>query len=188
MEHRVKMGTNHRLKKIIQAEENSTWKELNSQIKTQTNITEEDLVGEKPRVKTQISLKISQYFKEKLLNDGQDKSKVKYLLESKAEWRPLSKPRYMSELTRSNTSIIFQTRTRMIDVKNNFRNKYPDVICRACRTEPETQEHVLESCDVLHTSETTKVRKSEVFLEDTDALKITAKKIRDILVKLNEPQ
>ena len=83
-----------------------------------------------------------------------------------------------------NASKIFQSRTRMIDVKNNFRNKYADTSCRACGSEPETQEHVLETCQILHQTSDSKVSKNDIFAEDTNALRETAQKIIKTLDKL----
>ena len=36
-----------------------------------------------------------------------------------------------------------QVRTRVLDVKNNFRNKYSNTKCRGSGQDEETQEHVL---------------------------------------------
>ena len=73
----------------------------------------------------------------------------------------------------------------MIDIKNNFRGKYPDNKCRACGKDSETQEHILEMCQTLHSSQDSKVTKGEIFAEDPTALKETAKKIRKVLSELN---
>ena len=46
----------------------------------------------------------------------------------------------------------------MLDVKNNFRNKYNNIICRACGVVEETltQSHILEECRVIHLQQDTK--------------------------------
>ena len=74
----------------------------------------------------------------------------------------------------------------MIDVKNNFRSKYPNLSCRACKNEPETQEHILNECPIIHPTNDTKVTTRDVFNEAPDDLKVTAKKIRASLDKLDE--
>ena len=81
-------------------------------------------------------------------------------------WNPGTRPKYMSELTRNKVSTILKARTRMIEVKNNFRNKYPDVICRACGEAEETQLHVLEEYQAIHQTEETKVSQPEIFKTD----------------------
>ena len=132
--------------------------------------------------------RIVTYFKNKIEEDGKDKSKIQFLLEGRPEWKPVKRQRYLDELSRANVSTIFQARTRMLDIKNNFRNKYPDITCRACKKEAETQEHVLETCQTIHQNEETKTSKDEIFNEDPDALQVTAEKIRKNLEKLNSPE
>ena len=57
------------------------------------------------------------------MNLGKDKSKVRHLIDNKKEWNAGIRPKYMQKLSREKASMIFKARTRMIDVKNNFRNK-----------------------------------------------------------------
>ena len=99
---------------------------------------------------------------------------------------PQKRQKYLAELNRVNASTIFQARTRMIDVKNNFRNKYRDTTCRACGREPETQEHVLETCQTIHPDPRTKVNTVEIFKDDPGELQVTAMRIRTSLEKLNQ--
>jgi hypothetical protein len=40
--------------------------------------------------------------------------------------------------------LLFQLRSRMLDVRTNFGNKYDDVLCPLCKEKPDTQQHVLE--------------------------------------------
>ena len=54
------------------------------------------------------------------------------------------------KLTGQQASNIFKARTRMLPVKNNYRNKYRNLTCRACGVPVETQKHVLEDCEILH--------------------------------------
>ena len=45
--------------------------------------------------------------------------------------------------------LLFALRTRMIDLKGNFSNKYGlDIACRVCKVQVECQEHILK-CEVL---------------------------------------
>ena len=127
-----------------------------------------------------------QYFKNKLIDESTDKSKVRHLLEGKTEWEAGVRPKYMNELSREKASIIFKARTRMIDIKNNFRNKYNDLTCRACGEETEAQEHVLENCPSIHTTEDSKVRHQDLFNESPEELRNTARKIREVLEKIEQ--
>ena len=43
---------------------------------------------------------------------------------------------------------MFQLRTRMIDVRVNFKNRHSDTICPVCGLSEDEQKHVLE-CEVL---------------------------------------
>ena len=187
MDHRLATGNSNRLSRLVQAEGKQSWKELTDLMKTRLEITEEDSSGKPETVKYKIRKKARTYFKRKLVEDGQSKSKVQFLINGKGDqWEAGKTPQYMNELTRESVSIIFKTRTRMIDVKNNFRNKYPDLLCRACSNEPETQEHVLEEFTVLHQDDTSRVKAHEVFEEAPLVLKSTARKVSETLQKLSE--
>ncbi len=90
---------------------------------------------------------------------------------------------YLSQLTRKQASNIFKAKTRMIDVKNNFRGKYQNTLCRLCNKSIETQEHILEECGKIQKSEETKVRKNDLFNKTIDELRETSRKIENILNK-----
>ncbi len=64
-----------------------------------------------------------EYFKKTIEKKGKDKSKVQYLLEGKSEWKPGKRPEYMNTLTRNQVSLVFQARTRMIKVKENYKKR-----------------------------------------------------------------
>ena len=120
----------------------------------------------------------------KLEKDGQNKSKVKFLTDNRPEWKSCERQQYLNHLTRKDASTIFLARTRMIDVKNNFRSKYPNINCRACGKDPETQEHVLETCKVIHKDKETKVSLEDIFQAQHSELPLIARKIRASLDKL----
>ena len=44
---------------------------------------------------------------------------------------------------------IFKIRCRIKDVKTNFKGKYDDIMCRACKKEEENQKHILV-CEELN--------------------------------------
>ena len=91
----------------------------------------------------------------------------------------------MQKLNRYQVSTIFKARTRMLDVKNNFRGKYKDNICRGCGT-TETQEHVLNECTGIHNNQESKVQLQEIFDENTEQLKGKAEKIDHIMARLTK--
>ncbi len=64
--------------------------------------------------------KTLEYFKKTIEKESKDKFKVQYLLEWKPEWKLGKRPEYMNKLTRNQVSIVFQARTRMIKVTENY--------------------------------------------------------------------
>ena len=68
----------------------------------------------------------------------------------------------------------------MLDTKNNFRNKYKDLKCRAWGQNSETQEHVLEICNAIHTPQPQMVSKTDLFDKNIEKLKITAQRIENM--------
>ena len=94
---------------------------------------------------------------------------------------------YMPKLDRTDTSMIFKSRRGMIDVKNNFRNKYTNDTCRKCNQTQETQEHILESCPKIHPGQTLIVITRDDLLENNpEILTNAARKIGKILKLLSE--
>ena len=74
----------------------------------------------------------------------------------------------------------------MLHVKNNYKNAYKNLACRACQKETETQEHVLAACPAIHKDNTTTVEKYEIFMENHKELAKTAEKIAAVIKKLEK--
>ena len=91
----------------------------------------------------------------------------------------------MKKLTRQQANTIFKARTRMLPVKNNYRNKYRNHTCRACGQPVETQKHVLEDCEVLHLVGEYKIYNQEIFSNNPNKLRTTAANIQNIIDQLN---
>ena len=100
---------------------------------------------------------INKAFHHKINESGREKSKTQHLLDGITSWSPGKRPTYMTILNRDQVSIIFKARTRMLPVQNNFRNQHKDNMCRGCKAEIETQQHVLQFCKEIHKSDSTKV-------------------------------
>ena len=66
------------------------------------------------------------------------KSKVKHILDNTQTWGAGKWKKYMNTINRIEASTIFKSRARMLDIKNNYNNKYKDMKCRACGEIDET--------------------------------------------------
>ena len=98
---------------------------------------------------------------------------------------PVAAERYMLQLGRTRASTIFKARTRMLQVKNNYKNAHKNLSCRACQKDNETQEHVLTACPVIHNNPNNKIEKYELFSKNPDDQKLTYQKLTTIMMKLN---
>ena len=74
----------------------------------------------------------------------------------------------------------------MIKVKGNYKNGHKDLSCRMCKTDEETQTHILEECPIMHQNNDLKVPKKHLFSEDTGTLRVTADALEKLMEKLNE--
>ena len=91
----------------------------------------------------------------------------------------------MKKLNRYQTSIIFKTRTRMLEVKNNYKNRHRDLNCRMCNNHVEDQKHALQMCPELPKRGIEPVNITDIFSENITSLKATAKKINIMQSILN---
>ena len=66
-------------------------------------------------------------------------SKVLHL--SHPKWEPYLKPNQMVSIDEA--KFIFLLRTKMLDIKTKYRNKYSDVICPICKSADDEQAHLL---------------------------------------------
>ena len=187
MENRLTNGANETMKKIKAATHKGSWNEETARKKREIGVTEEDTRGKKLTVKTIVKNKITRYFKEKLIKEGAGKSKVQHLLRGITDkWEPGQRANYMREMTRLQTSTVFKYRTRMLEVKNNFRNMYDNLTCRLCKKTEETQEHIMEECEVIHRDESLKTTREQVFTTDPSKLKEVVKKIEKVMTILQD--
>ena len=114
----------------------------------------------------------------------ENKSKNKHLVQGIQNWTPGQRSHYLNRMSRNECSTIFKARTRMLDVKNNFRGKYENNTCRLCGIEEETQDHILNICKIIHKDETLKTPTSDLFDNNIAKLKQTANRISIIMQKL----
>ena len=107
---------------------------------------------------------------------------MNFLLDNKNIWAIGNRPQYMNRLTRNQTSIIFKARTRMLNVKSNYKNGNDSLNCRLCGKSEETQNHILEECNMIDMEE--KITKEMIFSEETEILKKAAQCIQRRMDKL----
>ena len=138
----------------------------------------------KLQLKNYIKVEQSIKWKKHINKTCDSKSKVKYLMDRKQK-SDTRRPMYMNSLHKNNAKFIFLYRSRMLDVKNNYRNAYKDNICRWCAKEEETQEHILEICESFPIDRNN-VKTADVFSEDCSKLKTVSEIIMNIDNELTE--
>ena len=78
----------------------------------------------------------------------QTHSKVKILEHNKLRMQKYLQPN-SEKIRKEEAQLIFKLRSRMTNVKTNFKGKFDNLECRACEIEDETQKHILE-CTILN--------------------------------------
>ena len=53
------------------------------------------------------------------------------------------------KISKEEAQEIFKLRSRVTDVKSNFKTKFDTLECDGCKMEEETQEHILLKCKIL---------------------------------------
>ena len=79
-------------------------------------------------------------------------------------------------------SIIFKFRTRMFNVKNNFRNKYKksNTKCPLCSTCEDSQQHLFECTELLKHLPKPTTNYDDIFSSDIDSLLMVAKELKEM--------
>jgi len=120
MEHRVNKKGTETTKTAMNAHIKGGWKELTDKLNSAMGTTN----NTKPQIKT----KTNTNFKQRIEEEGKNKSKVQFLLNGrKQEWTVGERPKYLNELTRNQASALFKARTRMIRAKNNERGAHTTI-------------------------------------------------------------
>ena len=182
MGERLRKNSNNLLDEITNQDTPGGWKEYLEETKIKYDIT--DNTNEDEANNTSPKEKILKAFKTRIEKEGENKSKINYLLEGHQGWILGQPKRYMLQLGRMQASTIFKACTRMLHVKNNYKNAYKDLTCRACQKENETQEHVLATCSAIHNDTTNKIEKYELFSENPEDLKLIYQKLTTTMEKL----
>ena len=179
LERRLRKTPNYLATKIMEQGIEGGWKATIQEMKTKSNIQN----GDESNTGKINKHDINNYFKTKIENLGRDKSKVKHLI-SNRKWNAGERPKYINKMTRTEASLIFKTRTRMLEVKNNYKNKYTSTECRKCKQTTETQEHILTECMSIHTNCENKVNMAIIYSDNITQLKEETCKIKNIMKML----
>ena len=166
---------------LIQEEHETKWKIETEKVMNEYHIDKNEIkTASKLKAKAIIKKQVKEKMLEDLKKNGEHKSKVVHLLRhSQKEKFEMSK--YINQLDRKEVNTIFKTRTRMLEVKENYKNKYPDQKCRMCNVADETQEHILQTCPKIHTDGTLITREYEIHSNSVTLNKRAARKIIAIM-------
>ena len=176
MYYRIKKTPNSITEKLVNTNETS-WKNDINTIMNKYKIQDRQLLNMKPQAaKKLIRKKIHNEFR-KIMFRPTNKSKVTYLTSG---YIGQEKAKYTNQLSRKETSILFKARTRMTDIKGNYKNKYEDNTCRLCKNDIETQDHIFENCGVTKQNKL-EVKKDLLFSQNRAIQKITISKINSLM-------
>ena len=144
------------------------------------------MIGEQ-KTETITNMDVITKFADTINKKSEGKTKTQYLLNN-TTWKPGTRKTYMNKLSRMEASTIFKARTRMLDVKNNFRGKYNDVhvfvICRKCVNQMKHENIYLTNAKGYIQPTSHKQKKTDIFSNEHTELRDTANKITNIMTKL----
>ena len=102
--------------------------------------------------KSQLKIIVNQAIQEKtfreLIKKKEMHSKVKNITHIRLEMQNYLKPN-RSKIKIEEAQEIFKMRSRVSDVKSNFKGKYENSTCNICENEDETQKHIID-CPLIN--------------------------------------
>jgi hypothetical protein len=184
---KAKKSNNNILNTITRDKDPKSWNGETEALATEVQECQQDRQKQGKTRERHTRLRILNRMMKTMEKEGENKSKVKFYMDNKRNIQVGKRAKYLDVLTRSETGTIFKARTRMLKIKANFRNMHKDMTCRLCRKEDteETQDHILEECEGINREDIGRITKQDIFGEDTDKLRITARKITKIMKELN---
>ena len=118
--------------------------------------------------------------------EKQKRSKVREVKHDNLEMQNYLTP---TGLSLKQAKLLFQLRSRMLDVRTNFKNKYNDLLCPVCKEKPDTQQHVLECSALLQNTNfitDSTVLYSDIFDSDVQKLKSVTQLFDNLWKKRNK--
>ena len=185
MESRIKNGNNETMKEILESKTEGSWISETRKLRQKLGISDEEMEASRYTIRELVKRKINEDFKQRINLEMEDKSKMKYYIDGKKDWQPRKPAEYTRKLNRNEVSCIFKARTRMLQVKSNYKNGNKEHKCRLCQEEEETQPHILEQCIKLK-GICQEVSKEMIFNENIQELKQTAKLIETRMKHLED--
>ena len=120
--------------------------------------------------------------------ETEEKTKIKHWREMKTDVKVGKRPQYMEKLTRKQCNALLKARASMLPVKNNFKNGCKkDTQCRYCKTEVETQEHILQKCPEVE-RKVGHIIYNRIFQEEVEELEKTANFIMKVEEELSKAE
>ena len=111
-------------------------------------------------------LKEDNKIKEKVFEElnllKENHSKVKHLKHYVFEMQKYFKPCNI-KITKEEAQEIFKLRSRVSDVKLNYKGKYETYECQVCKKEDESQEHIIIKCTSLNKSKEEIMKYEDIF-------------------------
>ena len=146
------------------------------------DITENEVLSDsKYSLKEKIKKAVAKVALQHLLTIGRTHSKVRTNLYSNMDgMKYMRDPRFTPDIV----NLLFKFRTRMFNVRNNFRNNYQqtDTLCPLCKNEDDTQEHMFKCETIIQTlhHENIDVVYEDIFSADTNRLLGVARHLKQL--------
>ena len=162
---------------------NSEWRKEIDRIAEEFNVKDQMTVLTKTSLKKHLHEEIKTKFMDHIENEYVEKTKIKHWKDLKTDITSGKRPLYMEKLNRKECSAIIRTRASMLPVKNNFKKGCKnDLLCRFCKKETETQEHILQTCPEIRERCGQTIEYKEIFQENVEELK----KAANFIIKTTE--
>ncbi len=184
---RIEKIPDNKLIKQITRDDEGTWKKHINELMERYYITPDTKKSEASRIIDQLmQLEII----EEIHQEAKTKTKIKHWMERTDEIKPAQRPEYMNKLTRKQCTAILKVRTRMLPVLENRKTAQNSNTCRWCKTEPETQIHIIDECHAIRQNFKNHTIKYEEMFQNHPKEKMTeiANHINDIIDQINEKQ
>ena len=160
----------------------SEWRKQVNYLAEELNVKEQMPVLSKNSLKKLLQEEIHSKLMDEIERETEVKTKIKHWREMKKDIKVGKRPQYMEKLTRKQCNAILKARASMLPVKNNFKNGCKkDTQCRYCKTEVETQEHILQKCPEIE-RKMGNIIYNKIFQEEVEELEKTA----NFIIKVEE--